>query len=98
MSDIRLRLAELADEVVADTEKVPTKDGSAYVAIIDARKLVRWKWNTTGWSYSLTQRRGSRTRQRAGSSAENLLNCCGASLPESDRARALLHAFPCASK
>jgi antitoxin (DNA-binding transcriptional repressor) of toxin-antitoxin stability system len=39
MSDACLRLAELADEVVAGTEKVLTKDGSAYVAIVDARKL-----------------------------------------------------------
>lgn len=39
MSDACLRLAELADEVVAGTEKVLTRDGSAYVAIVDARKL-----------------------------------------------------------
>jgi antitoxin (DNA-binding transcriptional repressor) of toxin-antitoxin stability system len=39
ISEARSRLAELAEDVVAGAEKVLTKNGSAYVAIIDARKL-----------------------------------------------------------
>jgi prevent-host-death family protein len=39
ISEARARLTELAEEVVAGAEKVLTKNGSAYVALIDARKL-----------------------------------------------------------
>jgi antitoxin (DNA-binding transcriptional repressor) of toxin-antitoxin stability system len=39
ISEARSRLAELAEDVVAGAEKVLTKNGSAYVAIVDARKL-----------------------------------------------------------
>lgn len=39
ISDARARLTELSDEVVAGAEKLLTKNGSAYVAIVDARKL-----------------------------------------------------------
>ncbi len=39
ISDARARLTELAEDVVAGAEKVLTKNGSAYVAIVDARKL-----------------------------------------------------------
>ena len=40
ISEARARLTELADEVVgAGAEKVLTKNGSSFVAIIDARKL-----------------------------------------------------------
>lgn len=39
ISEARARLTELADEVVAGTEKVLTKNGSSFVAIVDARKL-----------------------------------------------------------
>jgi len=40
ISEARARLTELAEEVVgAGAEKVLTKNGSSYVAIVDARKL-----------------------------------------------------------
>jgi prevent-host-death family protein len=39
ITDAQLRLSELADEVVAGAEKVLTKNGLPYVAMIDARKL-----------------------------------------------------------
>lgn len=39
ISEARARLTELSDEVVAGAEKLLTKNGTAYVAIIDARKL-----------------------------------------------------------
>lgn len=39
ISEARSRLTELAEDVIAGVEKVLTKNGSAYVAIIDARKL-----------------------------------------------------------
>ena len=40
ISEARARLTELADEVVgAGAEKVLTKNGSSFVAIVDARKL-----------------------------------------------------------
>jgi len=40
ISEARARLTELADEVVgAGAEKVLTKNGASFVAIIDARKL-----------------------------------------------------------
>ena len=39
ISDARARLTELSDEVVAGAEKLLTKNGTAYVAIVDARKL-----------------------------------------------------------
>jgi PHD/YefM family antitoxin component YafN of YafNO toxin-antitoxin module len=39
LSDAQLRLNELADDVVAGAEKVLTRNGQPYVAMIDARKL-----------------------------------------------------------
>jgi len=40
ISDARARLTELAEDVVRfGTEKVLTKNGSSYVALIDARRL-----------------------------------------------------------
>lgn len=39
ISEARARLTELSDEVVNGAEKLLTKNGAAYVAIIDARKL-----------------------------------------------------------
>ena len=40
ISDARARLTELAEEVVeGSAEKVLTKNGASYVAIIDAKKL-----------------------------------------------------------
>lgn len=39
ISEARARLTELSDEVVNGAEKLLTKNGSAYVAIVDARKL-----------------------------------------------------------
>lgn len=40
INEARTRLTELADEVVdAGTEKVLTKNGAGFVAIVDARKL-----------------------------------------------------------
>jgi prevent-host-death family protein len=40
ISEARARLTELAEEVVdGGAEKVLTKNGSSYVAIVDARKL-----------------------------------------------------------
>ena len=40
INEARTRLTELADEVVgAGTEKVLTKNGASFVAIVDARKL-----------------------------------------------------------
>lgn len=40
ISEARARLTELAEEVVEDgAEKVLTKNGTSYVAIIDAKKL-----------------------------------------------------------
>ncbi|MBC8752105.1 MULTISPECIES: type II toxin-antitoxin system Phd/YefM family antitoxin [Paraburkholderia] len=39
ISEARSRLTELAEDVVAGAEKVLTKNGSAYVALVDARKL-----------------------------------------------------------
>lgn len=39
ISEARARLTELADDVVGGAEKLLTKNGAAYVAIVDARKL-----------------------------------------------------------
>ena len=39
ISEARARLTELSDEVVAGAEKLLTKNGAAYVAIVDAKKL-----------------------------------------------------------
>lgn len=40
INDARTQLTELADEVVgAGTEKVLTKNGASFVALVDARKL-----------------------------------------------------------
>ncbi|CAG9179070.1 type II toxin-antitoxin system Phd/YefM family antitoxin [Cupriavidus pinatubonensis] len=39
ISEARSRLTELADDVVAGAEKLLTKNGTAFVALIDARKL-----------------------------------------------------------
>ena len=38
-SEARARLTELSDEVVGGAEKLLTKNGAAYVAIVDAKKL-----------------------------------------------------------
>jgi prevent-host-death family protein len=39
ISEARARLTELADDVVAGAEKVLTKNGAAFVALVDAKKL-----------------------------------------------------------
>lgn len=39
ISEARARLTELSDEVVSGAEKLLTKNGTAYVALVDARKL-----------------------------------------------------------
>lgn len=39
LSQARANLSELADQVKAGAEKVITKNGESYVAIIDARRL-----------------------------------------------------------
>lgn len=39
ISEARARLTELADDVVAGAEKLLTKNGLAYVALVDAKKL-----------------------------------------------------------
>jgi len=39
ISEARARLTELSDEVVSGAEKLLTKNGSAYVALVDAKKL-----------------------------------------------------------
>lgn len=39
ISEARARLTELAEAVVGGSEKVLTKKGAAYVALVDARKL-----------------------------------------------------------
>jgi antitoxin (DNA-binding transcriptional repressor) of toxin-antitoxin stability system len=39
IADAQLRLSELANDVVAGAEKILTKDGQPYVAMIDMRKL-----------------------------------------------------------
>ncbi len=39
ISEARARLTELADDVVSGVEKLLTKNGAAYVALVDARKL-----------------------------------------------------------
>lgn len=39
ISEARARLTELADEVVRGAEKILTKNGASFVAIVDARKL-----------------------------------------------------------
>lgn len=39
ISEARARLTELADEVVGGAEKVLTKNGASFVALVDARKL-----------------------------------------------------------
>ena len=39
ISEARARLTELSDEVVAGAEKILTKNGTAHVALVDARKL-----------------------------------------------------------
>ena len=39
ISEARARLTELADEVVGGAEKVLTKNGVSFVAIVDAHKL-----------------------------------------------------------
>lgn len=43
LSEASSRLTELADDVVAGVEKVLTKDGEPFVAIIDARKLAYYR-------------------------------------------------------
>ena len=39
ISEARARLTELSAEVVGGAEKLLTKNGAAYVAIVDAKKL-----------------------------------------------------------
>jgi prevent-host-death family protein len=39
ISDARARLTELAEDVVSGAEKLLTKNGAAYVALVDAKKL-----------------------------------------------------------
>jgi len=39
INEARARLTELADDVVAGAEKVLTKNGAAFVALVDAKKL-----------------------------------------------------------
>ncbi|MCL5969570.1 MAG: type II toxin-antitoxin system Phd/YefM family antitoxin [Betaproteobacteria bacterium] len=39
MSEARARLTELSEEVVSGAEKLLTKNGAAYVALVDAKKL-----------------------------------------------------------
>ena len=39
ISEARARLTELADDVVSGAEKLLTKNGVAYVALVDAKKL-----------------------------------------------------------
>ena len=39
ISEAPARLTELADEVVGGAEKVLTKNGASFVALVDARKL-----------------------------------------------------------
>lgn len=39
ISEARARLTELADDVVSGAEKLLTKNGTAYVALVDAKKL-----------------------------------------------------------
>ncbi|MCP3176397.1 MAG: type II toxin-antitoxin system Phd/YefM family antitoxin [Desulfuromonadales bacterium] len=39
LKEMRARLTELADEACAGREKIITRNGKAYVALIDARRL-----------------------------------------------------------
>ena len=39
ISEARARLTELADDVVSGAEKLLTKNGAAYVALVDAKRL-----------------------------------------------------------
>ena len=39
LNQVRARLTELADEVRAGSEKIITRNGESYVALIDARRL-----------------------------------------------------------
>jgi hypothetical protein len=39
LKEMRARLTELAEEVCAGREKIITRNGKAYVALIDARRL-----------------------------------------------------------
>lgn len=39
LSQVRARLTELADEVRSGDEKIITRNGQSYVALIDARRL-----------------------------------------------------------
>jgi prevent-host-death family protein len=39
ISEARARLTELSEEVVGGAEKLLTKNGAAYVALVDAKKL-----------------------------------------------------------
>ena len=39
ISEARARLTELADDVVSGAEKLLTKNGAAYVVLVDAKKL-----------------------------------------------------------
>src|SRR3954463_3525583 len=39
LNQVRARLTELADEVRAGSEKIITRNGESYVALVDARRL-----------------------------------------------------------
>jgi prevent-host-death family protein len=39
LSQARANLSDLADQVIAGTEKIITKNGESYVALIDAQRL-----------------------------------------------------------
>lgn len=39
LSQVRARLSELAEEVRAGAEKIITRNGESYVALVDARRL-----------------------------------------------------------
>jgi antitoxin (DNA-binding transcriptional repressor) of toxin-antitoxin stability system len=39
LGQVRARLTEIADEVRAGSEKIVTRNGESYIALIDARRL-----------------------------------------------------------
>jgi len=60
ISEARARLTELAEEVVnGGAEKVLTKNGASYVAIVDAKNstiTIFWRRNMPGWCCWTKQR------------------------------------------
>lgn len=71
ISEASSRLLELAEEVVAGAEKILTKNGSAYVAIVDAGSWITTtpsKQSTLGWSCWVMPSRGWRMHSQAGCS------------------------------